>query len=189
MFKLAAVTDAASCPRPLGEQLARIAAYQYAPEAFILRAKKLNADEYAALARRAASLLQNTPVKLFLHGHWRLARELGVTRLHLPLGELLALPPQARNYFRELSCSVHSEDEARQALAAGATRLVAGHIYATACKPGLPPRGLDFLRKICHVSSAPVYAIGGVKFDAAQWRELEACGAAGACIMSAYMRV
>ncbi len=189
MFKLVAVTDAASCPRPLAGQLARIAVCQSRPEAVVLRAKELSDGEYALLAQQAAALLRGTPIKIFLHGHWRLARDLGIRCLHLPLKELLTLPPEARGCFDELSVSVHSAEEAGQAVSAGATRLIAGHIYATGCKPGLPPRGLDFLRRVCSVGGAAVYAIGGIKFDAAQWRELQECGAAGACLMSAYMRL
>lgn len=189
MFKLVAVTDAASCPRPLAEQLKRLRVCQRPPDALILRAKNLSDAEYALLARQALAVFQNAPTQIILHGHWRLAQRLGVAALHLPLPELLTLPPTARASFRELSVSVHSAQEARQAVSAGATRLVAGHIYATGCKPGLPPRGLGFLRQLCSSASVPVYAIGGVKFDAAQWVELQSCGAAGACIMSAYMQI
>ena len=37
--------------------------------------------------------------------------------------------------------------------------------------------------------SIPVYAIGGIGFDARQWQELVQSGAQGACIMSAYMKI
>ena len=35
----------------------------------------------------------------------------------------------------------------------------------------------------------PIYAIGGIGFDAQQWQELAQNGASGACIMSAYMQI
>lgn len=189
MFKLIAVTDAASCPRPLLEQLERLVHCQPQPQAVLLRAKELTDGEYALLARQALLLLQNTPVKIFLHGHWQLARQLNVSCLHLPLRELLELPPQSRSSFSVISASVHNLEEAQQAVNAGVTQLVAGHIYQTGCKPGLPPRGLHFLRQICCSSPVPVYAIGGVGLNAGQWRDLQKCGVAGACIMSAYMKI
>ncbi|MDO4921410.1 MAG: thiamine phosphate synthase [Phascolarctobacterium sp.] len=189
MFKLVAVSDAACCPRPLPEQLTRLLSCQSPPDAVILRAKNLSAAEYETLAQQALRIFQDTPAQIFLHGHWRLAQRLGVTRLHLPLKNLLALPPYDRSCFSDIGVSVHSLEEARQAVQCGATRLVAGHVYATGCKPGLPPRGLDFLRQICRSSPVPVYAIGGVGLNAAQWQDLQACGAAGACIMSAYMQI
>ena len=66
--------------------------------------------------------------------------------------------------------------------------MFAGHIYESQCKPGVPPRGLEFLREICGMSRIPVYAIGGIRRDAGQIREILDCGAAGACILSDMMR-
>ena len=126
------------------------------------------------------------------------------------------MPDKARHSLHT-STSVHSASEAEQALQLGAKALIAGHIYATSCKAGVPPRGLVFLRSInelcvrhttplvsntpANLSTAstfskmgtippiPVYAIGGICFAPAQWQELEQNGASGACIMSAYMRL
>ena len=142
--------------------------------------------------------------------------------MHLPLPKLSQLPVAARRSL-VISSSVHSVAEAQRALAEGAQALVAGHIYTTSCKAGLPPRGLEFLKQIHEVAtkqtlptqlpanadvrehqssteqkssnicnsckSIPVYAIGGIGFDARQWQELVQSGAQGACIMSAYMKI
>ena len=67
--------------------------------------------------------------------------------------------------------------------------MTAGHIYATDCKRGLPPRGLDFLREVCRSTSLPVLAIGGIGLDGKQLREVLEAGAAGACVMSGMMRL
>ena len=79
--------------------------------------------------------------------------------------------------------------EARRAQQLGADYLIAGHIYPTDCKKDLPPRGLNFLREVCGAVSIPVYAIGGIHPDADQIRQVMNAGAAGACIMSAAMRL
>jgi thiamine-phosphate pyrophosphorylase len=67
----------------------------------------------------------------------------------------------------------------------GASYLIAGHIFATDCKKGLSPRGLDFLAAVCRVTQIPVFAIGGIN-DKCYPLVLKA-GAAGACIMSETM--
>lgn len=236
-FRLIAVTDAASCPRSLVEQVQRIAECAYKPQQLLLRAKEQTPEDYAKLAWEVLPLCQKHGIELIIHTHWQIALELGIQRVHLPLPKLSQLPVAARRSL-VISSSVHSVAEAQRALAEGAQALVAGHIYTTSCKAGLPPRGLEFLKQIHEVAtkhtlptqlpakadvrehqssteqksckdctnimsvntnknskisksctSIPVYAIGGIGFDARQWQELVQCGAQGACIMSAYMKI
>ena len=221
-FRLIAVTDAASCPRSLVEQVERIAECAYKPQQLLLRAKELAPEDYAKLAREVLPLCQSYGIELIIHTHWQIALELGIQRVHLPLPKLSLLPVEALRSL-VISSSVHSVAEVQRALAEGAQALVAGHIYTTSCKAGLPPRGLEFLKQIHEVAakqtlptqlpanadvrehqssteqkssnicnsckSIPVYAIGGIGFDARQWQELVQCGAQGACIMSAYMKI
>ena len=224
-FRLIAVTDAASCPRSLVEQVERIAECAYKPQQLLLRAKELTPEDYAKLAREVLPLCQSYGIELIIHTHWQIALELGIQRVHLPLPKLSLLPVAARRSL-VISSSVHSVAEAQRALAEGAQALVAGHIYNTSCKAGLKPRGLEFLKQIHEVAtkqtlptqlpanadvrehqssteqkscnicnscksckSIPVYAIGGICFDARQWQELVQSGAQGACIMSAYMKI
>ena len=74
----------------------------------------------------------------------------------------------------------------REAERLGCSYLIAGHIYATSCKPGLPPRGLAFLREVTVATELPVYAIGGI--TPIRLAEILAAGAAGGCAMSSLMR-
>ena len=212
-FRLIAVTDAPSCPRSLVEQVERIAECAYKPQQLLLRAKELTPEDYAKLAREVLPLCQSYGIELIIHTHWQIALELGIQRVHLPLPKLFLLPVAARRSL-VISSSVHSVAEARKALLEGAQALVAGHIYATHCKAGVPPRGLSFLHQVhefavkhtmpsqsqakerAHAQDSiicqntlPVYAIGGIGFDPRQWQELARSGAQGACIMSAYMKV
>ena len=80
-------------------------------------------------------------------------------------------------------------EEAKEAEQLGASYLTAGHIYATDCKRGLPPRGLGFLKEVCREVSIPVYGIGGIKFDEEQWNDMKKCGAVGGCVMSGMMEI
>lgn len=187
---LIAVTDSASCPRPLPEQIERLAKLtELRPQAVILRAKALDKAAYRTLTLQAQQSCEAAGIPLILHSDWQLARELGISMLHLPLALLRQISEYERAYFTWLSTSVHSVGEAQEAQALGATVLIAGHIYTTQCKAGLAPRGLGFLQSVCSAVNLPVYAIGGISFDAAQHAELQANGARGACVMSAYMRL
>lgn len=187
---LIAVTDSASCPRPLPEQIERLAKLtELRPRAVILRVKALDKAAYRTLALQAQQSCEAAGIPLILHSDWQLARELGISMLHLPLALLRQISEYERAYFTWLSTSVHSVGEAQEAQALGATVLIAGHIYTTQCKAGLAPRGLGFLQSVCSAVNLPVYAIGGISFDATQHAELKANGARGACVMSAYMKL
>lgn len=187
---LIAVTDSASCPRPLAEQIERLTKLtELRPQAVILRAKALDKAAYRTLALQAQQSCEAAGIALILHSDWQLAHELGISKLHLPLALLRQISEYERAYFTWLSTSVHSVGEAQKAQALGATVLIAGHIYTTQCKASLAPRGLGFLQSVCSAVSLPVYAIGGIDFDAEQHAELQANGARGACVMSAYMRL
>lgn len=187
---LIVVTDSATCPRPLAEQIERLAKLtELRPRAVILRAKSLDKAAYRTLALEVQQSCEAAGIPLILHSDWQLAHDLGISKLHLPLALMRQISEYERAYFTWLSTSVHSVGEAQEAQALGATVLIAGHIYTTQCKAGLAPRGLGFLQNVCSAVNLPVYAIGGISFDASQHAELQANGARGACVMSAYMRL
>ena len=68
----------------------------------------------------------------------------------------------------------------------GASYLIAGHIFATDCKRGLPGRGLPFLREVCAAADKPVFAIGGI--TPGNIADVRNTGAQGVCVMSGLMR-
>ena len=78
--------------------------------------------------------------------------------------------------------SVHSLAEALAAEAEGADRLLYGHIYPTASKPDLPPRGIDALKQVVTFTTKPVIAIGGITPD--RIPEIAATGATGIAVLS-----
>ncbi len=90
-----------------------------------------------------------------------------------------------KTIFSHLGASCHSVDDAREAEALGCTYITAGHIFATDCKRGIPPRGLSFLTDVCHSVHIPVYAIGGI--NSSNLSLAVRAGAAGICIMSGAM--
>lgn len=178
-----AVSNRHLCSRPLPEQIERVCHLH--PKAVILREKDLTPDEYTPLASQILNICKNYHVPCILHTYTETAEQLGCTSIHLPLPLLRSCT--LLDKFSIIGTSVHSIEEATEAEALGATYLTAGHIYATDCKKGLPPRGTEFLRKVCQSVQIPVYAIGGIKFNEKQIMEIQECGAKGGCIMSGMM--
>ena len=186
-FKIIAVSNRKLCERPFTEQIERVC--QIKPEAIILREKDLSEEEYKILAERIMEICTQYQVTCILHTFWKTAAKLGCTSIHLPMAELRKLPEEEKKQFKEIGTSVHSLEEAEEAVNLGATYLTAGHIYATNCKKGVPPRGLEFLKEVCSKVKLPVYAIGGIRFAQEQWEELKRAGAKGGCIMSGMMNL
>lgn len=160
------------------ERLRRLA--QARPYAVLLREKDLLPPAYAQLARQAQDICGQAGVRLILRRPTAAEAQRPVW-LHLSLPELRAYRREAEPSLT-LGASVHSVAEAEEAQALGAAYLVAGHIYATDCKRGLPPRGLSFLRDVCRAVDVPVFAIGGITPDKVP--QLWASGARGWCVMS-----
>ena len=181
-----AVTNRKLCNRPFTEQLERVCRHH--PRALILREKDLSEHEYELLAEQVLEICGTHDVPCILHTYTEVARNLGCSRIHLPL-PLFRTEASSLGDFSLVGTSVHSVEDAIEAEKLGASYLTAGHIYVTDCKKGLPPRGTGFLREVCLQVSVPVYAIGGIHPDENQMKEIIDCGAAGGCIMSGMMQL
>ena len=153
--------------------------------AVILREKDLDAQRYQDLAEQVLPLCEKHGVRCILHSHPHTAMALGAKALHLPLPLLRELPESQRNFFEILGASCHSLEDVQEAQHLGCTYVTLGHIFATDCKKGLPPRGLSLLRNVCAASFIPVYAIGGICPENVD--SVREAGAAGACLMSSLM--
>lgn len=191
-MQVVAVTNRSLCHRPFLEQLEMVC--QTHPAFIILREKDLPEQEYETLAAQVLELCHSYDVPCVLHTYPDAAQALGCTSIHLPLPLLRKYAHELKD-FTQIGSSVHSVEEAVEAEKLGATYVTAGHVYVTDCKKGLEPRGLDFLRNVCESVSIPVYAIGGIQFDASthkiardQADEIASCGAHGGCIMSGMMQ-
>ncbi len=188
-----AVSNRHSCKRPFLEQIKIVC--EWHPKALILREKDLTEAEYEQLAGQVMKICKTYKVPCILHNFWQIAVKLNSNQIHLPLPVLRQLVNQAviqeknqgSGTFYQIGTSVHSVEEAVEAEKLGASYLVAGHIYATDCKKGVPPRGIGFLKEVCDAVRLPVYGIGGIHFEPEQWRELVKAGAKGGCIMSGMM--
>ena len=197
MYRVIAVTNRKLSVHPFLEQIERVA--ERNPQSILLREKDLSEEEYQALAEQVLAICQNYQVELILHHYPAVAKNLGVSGIHLSLArfkeyfntlECTGIDKKFSTAdFSKIGCSIHSLEEAKEAEGLGASYLTAGHIYATDCKKGLPPRGLTFLEKICRNTTIPVYAIGGIGLTDGRIEEVIRCGARGACIMSEVMKI
>lgn len=183
MSEILCVTNRRLCREDFLTRMEAVAAA--GPAGVILREKDLSPDDYRALARQVLALCRAHGVPCILHSFPDIARELGADGLHLPLPLLRTLPPSLRGQFSMLGASCHSVEDAREAEALGCTYLTAGHVFATDCKKGLPPRGLIFLQEVCRTVQIPVWAIGGI--DPKNLPLVMECGARGGCVMSGLM--
>ncbi len=148
----------------------------------ILREKDLSEAEYRSIAEKVKSICAESGTAFCVNTFTDTARALECDALQLSYTDFMNLPEK----FCRTGVSVHSAEEAHAAWKKGADYLIAGHIFATDCKKGVPPRGTEFLTKIVSDVEIPVYAIGGITPD--NENEIYRCGAAGVCIMSGYMK-
>ena len=184
MSELICVTNRKLCKDDFLERLKMIADAH--PAGIVLREKDLTSQEYSALARQAKAICDKSKTQLILHNFADAASELGADGIHLPLTKLRKLSDNQRRDFRIIGTSCHSIEDALEAMKLGCTYIFAGHIFETDCKPGLKGRGLDFLKEVCEISEIPVYGIGGI--SPGNFGSVISAGAAGACVMSGFMR-
>lgn len=173
MCKLIAISNRALCRDDFVERIRKISALGIP---VILREKDLSEKEYYQLLCRV------NVSKIAAHTYDSAARQFGCSRIHMPLP---ALERVDVSDFESVGASVHSVEQAMRAVQLGASYLTAGHIFATDCKKGLPPRGVDLIREIKASVDVPVYAIGGITPQ--NVGEVISAGADGVCVMSGFM--
>lgn len=155
------------------------------PRAVILREKDLTADEYADLALKVSKICSDAGVMCIYHTFIDAAIAHGVKQIHLPMPLLQSMSDEEKSRFDVLGVSCHSAAEAIKAQSLGATYIIAGHVFDTDCKKGLPGRGLSFLHEVVNAVDIPVYGIGGI--TESNLKQVLQTGAKGGCMMSGYM--
>ena len=103
----------------------------------------------------------------------------------VPLAWHSLSPLEARKVLKpgqQIGKSVHSFDEAVQAAADGADYVLYGHIFPSASKPGLAPRGVRELQNITRAVPVPVIGLGGITPENAG--KVLAAGCAGIAVLS-----
>lgn len=151
----------------------------------ILREKDLTQKEYCNLAEKVSKLCYERKVLFCINSFIEVAKKVPCDALQLAYPSFYNFV-QNNSFFCSTGVSIHSVHEAVEAQRLGASFLIAGHIFETSSKLGLPPRGLNFLREVVSAVKIPVYAIGGIQFSHAE--SLLKTGAKGFCMMSQMMQ-
>lgn len=172
--QIIAITDSRICKGDLLERIELLA--QSGVKAIILREKQLEASEYRALAQKSLAICARAGVACILHSFIEVARELGASALHCQSSQIAHLP-RLRQEFATLGVSVHSVEEYRAARE-WVDYVIIGHIFASACKVGVEPKGLGLLESIIALESSfakldsrdkpalqGLYAIGGISLE------------------------
>jgi len=184
-FSLYLVTDRAIIRRPLVEVVEECLAAGL--RAVQLREKDLAVRDLLGLAESFREATRRHGARLVINDRADVALAAGadgVQRTHasLPVKVLRCVvkPPAL------IGASVHSKDEARQAVDDGADFLVFGPIYDTPSKRqyGMP-QGLQALEELVQAIERPVIAIGGITPE--RVRDALAAGAAGVAVIAAIL--
>lgn len=180
---ITAITNRHLCTGDFFKQIEKIAALH--PDRIILREKDLSDEDYLKAAIVCHDICTAYKIPFSVSGRSSIAIQMSAD-LHLPFSRINELQKLA-GQFKTIGVSIHSIDEAAAAEKAGASYLIVGHIFTTDCKPGLPPRGLSFLKEVCSAVHIPVYGIGGINLK--NLSQVRAQGAKGGCMMSGVMKL
>ena len=181
MSMLFVITSSKSCKEDFLTRIERIASAN--PDRIILREKHLSQDDLLELAIKCKKICDKYSVAFSVKSSIEVARKVNAD-IHLPY-KLFVENNENIKDFSTIGVSVHSISEAETAEMLGASYLIAGHIFATDCKKGLKPRGLEYLSDISKAVKIPVLGIGGISLE--RLSSVLQTGAAGACVMSHFM--
>lgn len=158
------------------------------PDILIVREKQLSEDEYLQLFTKIWQRNRERgdgQTRIIPHTYSVAAECTGSGWLHLPFMLFQEYRKRGALMDLQVGTSVHSAAEAKAAQELGAAYVTAGHVFATDCKKGKEPRGLEFLEAVCNAVVIPVYAIGGI--HRGNLPLVYKSRAAGACMMSEYV--
>ncbi|MHB8065707.1 MAG: thiamine phosphate synthase [Ruminiclostridium sp.] len=176
------ITNSLLCKDDFLERIKLIA--KASPHSIILREKNLQPEEYEQLAGECLKICTSYNVPLVINSHIQVAQKLKISNIHLTMKMFLEHKDEL-SAFKCVGVSVHSVEEAKCSEGIGASYLIAGHIFQTDCKKGVPPRELDFLKQVCEAVTIPVFAIGGI--TQLNTADVLKAGAEGICLMSQLM--
>jgi thiamine-phosphate diphosphorylase len=182
LARLHAITDhTALSDQNYRVRLAAVAALGHAV-ALHARDRKASDQTLIDIARRMQAHTAPPGAATFINGRPDIAQALGLNGVQLRMGDLA--PADARRIFPHgwLGVSIHTQEEARQAVDEGADFLLAGTIFPSGSHPGMPAAGLTLLDEVVPLG-LPVVAIGGITADRVP--AIVATGAYGVAAISA----
>ena len=116
------------------------------------------------IVKMAREIPRVSRCRVIVNGRADIAVAAGADGVHLPSSGLGIPAIRAwvpKNFI--VGVSVHTIREVRAACAANADYILVGHVFPTTSKESMGAAlGVDFLRRVCTGSSAPVLALGGI---------------------------
>ncbi len=149
----------------------------------ILREKDLDYGELLQLSKQVKYITDKYNTPLIINSNMDVAKNIKTYGFHCGFKDFIN---NKYKYSGILGVSIHSIQEAIISENFGADYVLAGHIFNTKCKKGLPPKGLDFLKELKKNISIPIIAIGGINEKNA--RKIINAGAMGVAVMSYIMQ-
>jgi len=151
--------------------------------AVILREKDLTYDKLLPIAFKLRNITNSFGAQLIINGNLRASEISNAHFFHTGIKSFIEENLDLNGMLFGLS--VHSVEEAVQAEKYGAKYILASHIFATDCKKGLEPKGINLIKDIKSKVSIPVIALGGI--NESNIESVLKAGADGIAVMSYIM--
>lgn len=149
-----------------------------------LREKELDDEDFLNEAIEIKKLCHRYKVPLFINDNVNVAIKCGADGIHVGQEDMAAGAVRALvGEDMMIGVSVHSVEEAIEAVKNGADCLGVGAMFSTSTKPDAGVLSMQTLADICHAVDIPVVAIGGLNKD--NIAELAGTGVDGVALVSA----
>jgi len=149
-----------------------------------LREKELDGASFLAEARDLAVLCGRYGVPFIVNDNVDVAVACGADGVHVGQEDMAAADVRRRVGDRMIvGVSVHTVEEALEAVKNGADYLGLGAVFSTTTKPGVDLMSYETLKAICAAVDIPTVAIGGISKDNVM--ELAGSGVDGVAAVSA----
>lgn len=183
MMQLYAVTDRAwTGAQTLYEQVE--AALKGGVTCVQLREKQLDHDSFLQEAVELAALCRRYGVPFFINDDVDIAIQCHADGIHVGQEDMAAAQVRQRvGDGMMIGVSVHSVEQAREAVRSGADCLGVGAVFSTSTKTDVDVLPHETLRAICEAVEVPVVAIGGIHKE--NLLELAGSGVDGVALVSA----
>src|SRR5665647_3764132 len=135
MYKMLAITNRHLCNNDFLAQIQDICSLNekntmIKSVSIVLREKDLSENDYKDLASKVLKICKKNNTECILHTYYKVARELNCKKIHLPLHVLKSKPDICKE-FNEVGVSIHSVNEAIEAVNLGATYITACLLYTS----------------------------------------------------------
>lgn len=148
----------------------------------ILREKDLDDKEFTELYYKVKERI-NPSCNLIINSKIKVFKEVKEDFLHLPFNDFLNYKKEG---YEKIGVSVHSLEEGIESDKRGADYILASHIFATKCKEGLEPKGVEFIKELSQNVNCKIIALGGINEN--NYKEVIEAGADGVALMSYFFR-